>query len=138
FIACTRPSPELASLVRPLPALRGAVFGASCQPYAIAPGQARGQATLRRRAAQHDIGRAIAGADGALDGGRQAGRGPIAGEREVVPPRRGAGALGVLLWRRREGGAAFLDDLPSGERRGEASDLGDFAPDRRGQLLARN
>src|SRR5690606_9559233 len=54
----------------------------------------------------------VAGADRALDGRGQAGRGPIAREEQVRPTGRGRRSLRGLLRRLREGGAALLDDAP--------------------------
>ena len=61
-------------------------------------------------------GSGVARAHGALEGGREAGRRPIAGEDEVAARGAGRGPSRRILGGRREGRAALLNDLPGRQR----------------------
>ena len=80
----------------------------------------------------------LPGADGAFDRRGQAGRGPVAGQKQIVPSRARAGALGVLLGRRGEGRAPLAHDLPRRQVGGNSRGVGDLAPDRLRELGARH
>ena len=83
-------------------------------------------------------GSGVARAHGALEGGREAGRRPIAGEDEVAARGAGRGTSRRILGGRREGRPALLDDLPGRQRlRPKTGEAGDLGPDRLRQGLAR-
>ena len=81
---------------------------------------------------------AVARADRAFERRRQSGRGPVAGQKQVLPLGARAGTLGVLGGCRGEGRAPLAHDLPRRQVRGNSRDLGDLVPDRLRQLGARH
>ena len=79
----------------------------------------------------------MAGPDGAFDRRRQAGCGPVSGQKQVAPLRPRRRPPGVLLRGRGEGRPALAHDLPGGQFRRKAGRLSDLAPDRLRQIVAR-
>ena len=84
------------------------------------------------------IGRPVSGTDLAFDRGRQAGRGPITGQNQIVPFRFRSRALRILFGHRRKGRPALAHDLPCGHVLCNARDLRDFTPDFFRQFFARH
>ena len=81
----------------------------------------------------------LARTDRSLDRRRQAGRGPIACQDEIVVGGLGRRAPRGLGRRRREGRPLLLDDLPAGQfGRKVRSKLGDLRPDLSRQVFARH
>ncbi len=71
------------------------------------------------RSRPHEPRRLVAGSDRSLDGGRESGRRPVAGEKEVSPAGLRSRPACILLRKRGKSGAALPDDLPGWQRLGQ-------------------
>ena len=84
-----------------------------------------------------ELGGAIAGTHGSLDGCRQPRISPVSGKKQVFVRSNGARAQCILFRRRLERGAALADDLPWRQLAFNPRGLPDVGPDRMGEFLAR-
>src|SRR6266702_8782914 len=87
---------------------------------------------------KNKIGGAVSRPYRSLDGGRQPGIGPVAGEKQVFPLRDRARPQRILLGRGLEGGPALAHDLPGRQLALHAAGLADIPPDRLREFLARH
>src|SRR5216684_5577145 len=75
----------------------------------------------------------FSGTQCALDGRRQAGSSPVAGEKQVRPAGTARRTPGILRRRRRKGRPFLLHDTARRRRVAETVDRGDVPPQQRGQ-----